>query len=135
MSVSMNVETRGFGALLKTMENLEQAMPSLVDEAVAYVAEEAELEAKARAPVRTGYLRENIETEKIADAYYTVTSHAWYSIFQEFGFQHYRDGFIPGKFFMTMGMERGLAALKEGGLDEMLNTAVTAAVVPSYADF
>lgn len=133
--MTIETRTRGIGALIQTLDNLQGNMPAMMDEAVAYIADEAYIEARERAPVDTGFLRDNITIEKAGDSYYIVTSEAPYSIFVEYGFTHYLSGqFIPGQFYMTFAKDRALAVIEEGALDVLLTGSIAAEIVPAYDD-
>lgn len=133
--MSIEMRTRGLSALMRTLDNIANNMPNVMDETVAYIASEAQIEAKQRAPVDTGFLRDNITIEKVDLAYYVVTSEAPYSIFQEFGFTHYITGqFIPGVFYMTFAKDRALAIIEEGAIDVLLQGSIAAEIVPAYDD-
>lgn len=109
-------------------------MPQISDVLAQLTAEQFEDRAKHLAPVDTGYLVDHIVTDQVAPGAYKVESQAGYSGFQEFGFQHYRDGFIPGKFFFTGALNYCLAFLEQGGAAQIVRAEMVARIEPPSDD-
>jgi len=130
----MPITTRGFDSLIRTLDNIANTAEQRNDVLAQFLADEAQDRAKDLAPVKTGYLRDNIYWEKIQEARYKVIAHAFYSIFQEFGFQHYRDGFIPGKFYMTGGKEYIVDIVQTGAFMEEYMANISLQVEPPSDD-
>lgn len=131
----IQTRTRGSEALLKTLDNLKNDARQMQDVAVQFLAAEAKVRSQEVAPVKTGFLRDNITGPHQEDlAYYLVISEAEYSLYVEVGFQHYRDGFIPGRFYMQQGANFAEALAEEGALDELLQTEIDIRTVSPYDD-
>lgn len=131
----MTITTRGFDSLLQTLDNIASGADERVELITEFLAVEVALPvAQDMAPVKTGFLVENISAEQIEAAHWIVISEAFYSVFQEFGFMHYRDGFIPGKFFMTQGKEAVDTLIESGGLSEIIATSLETSVVYATED-
>lgn len=92
----------------------------MLEEAATYILTEATEEAKMLAPVRTGYLRDHIGFEEVQFGVFDFFSLATYSLFQEYGFNHYMDGFIPGKYFMTAGIDVINGLLETGEIQDFI---------------
>lgn len=128
------IATRGFESLIKTLDNIAQTAEERAEAVAQYLAEEAQPEAQDRAPVDTGFLRDNITAEPLDIGHWRVISYAFYSLFQERGFMHYRDGFIPGKFFMEGAKEYTVGLVESGELRERYMLDIQIRVEPQSED-
>lgn len=121
--------------MLRTLENIANSADERNEMILERLTQEAEEVAKQLAPVKTGYLRENIMPEQIEyGREWKLISYAPYSIFQEFGFNHYRDGFIPGRFFMSGAKDSVDNIIDSGELANTVITSIAAQVEPATED-
>ena len=81
----MRLEVKGINKAIKELKNTGLQVSDKVDAITKSNAQEIEAEAKQRAPVDKGFLRNQIATEKKADAVYGIVANAPYSAYMEFG--------------------------------------------------
>jgi HK97 gp10 family phage protein len=92
----------------KALAALPDAMRSQLGKAVAKMARDIEAQAKAAAPVDTGYLKNSIQAKQISPLLWEVTVGANYGAFVEFG--TVRRGATP---YLTPAIERMRPILTE----------------------
>ena len=81
----MRLEVKGINKAIKELKNTGLEVSDKVDAITKSNAQEIEAEAKQRAPVDKGFLRNQISTEKKSDAVYGIVANAPYSAYMEFG--------------------------------------------------
>ena len=81
----MRLEVKGINKAIKELKNTGLQVSDKVDAITKSNAQEIEAEAKQRAPVDKGFLRNQIATEKKGEALYGVVANAPYSAYMEFG--------------------------------------------------
>jgi HK97 gp10 family phage protein len=105
----MSKYLRGLDNVLRHVQSIEKDCEQNAKKAVKDSAYLMEAQAKALAPVKTGYLRENIKTH-IEDGglYAKVISHSDYSMFVEFGTskQEAQPFMIPAYFKAKRNFEK-----------------------------
>ena len=83
---------------------LDQIMNALgfnADQVVKWLAFQVEAQAKMRAPVDTGALRNSLFTSRESEAVWRVSDGVEYGLYQEIGYHHYRSGqFIQNPFLV-----------------------------------
>jgi HK97 gp10 family phage protein len=109
------VKSSGFEIVFNRIPEVIAAVEKSAQENVARVAREIEQDAKANAPVQTGYLRESIEAQ-VEGKSAEVVAGAEYAGFVEFGtykmpaqpfmspaIDAHKDGFFDGKRYFPKG--------------------------------
>ena len=81
----MRLEVKGINKAIKELKNTGLQVSDKVDAITKSNAQEIEAEAKQKAPVDDGFLRNQISTEKKGEALYGVVANAPYSAYMEFG--------------------------------------------------
>jgi HK97 gp10 family phage protein len=81
----MRLEVKGINKAIKELKNTGLQVSDKVDAITKSNAQEIEAEAKQKAPVDDGFLRNQISTEKKEEALYGVVANAPYSAYMEFG--------------------------------------------------
>lgn len=85
MSKGTRVTFDGLDALMKSFNDQPKKVQREVTNIVKTTALKVEKKAAYLAPYDTGYLEQEISTERVGQTTYEVTAHAEYSVYQEFG--------------------------------------------------
>lgn len=78
-------EIKGIKKVIKELEKFGDVAKKEIDLITQVTAQDIELDAKNRAPVDLGFLRNQIAVEKISESNYKIVANASYSAYQEFG--------------------------------------------------
>lgn len=81
----MPIEVTGLDELVSSFEEIKTSVPKAVSEVIGEIAVAFVDTAQGRAPVLTGYLRDNIQITEQDDVHAVITSQADYSIYVEEG--------------------------------------------------
>lgn len=109
----MPVARLGVSAHVRLPQVTEE-IKATVDQLVRKASFDIEAQAKARAPVDTGFLRSSIKAEPVAPRHWRVVAYAHYAIYQEFGTTR-----MPAQPFMRPALE-----LVRAELDQALRMVV-----------
>jgi len=85
------------GAWARTMNKRADSIQRSLETIVASTAIRIEGEAARNTPVRTGDLRRGWQHKKMGRYVHEVSNDVEYAAPIEFGFKHWRNGFIPGR--------------------------------------
>jgi len=117
MSVEMEVQFEGQSELQLKMERLDTSMKTRVQQRLQDLADSIKETAQRLAPVRTGYLRSTIFTEK-ANWTVKVGALAPYAAYVEFGTR-----FMHGRRFLSQAMETH-SSLLVGIVSQAVNESI-----------
>lgn len=110
------MELRNVAGVLNTLRALREDTTPAVELALQYLSEFGLLRAQAYAPVRTGFMRDNIQAYQEGDMQWIVISEAYYSFWVEYGHLTVAGTFVPGQFFFTHAYNDCQALIEDGGL-------------------
>jgi hypothetical protein len=93
-SITVTVDTQ-------ELERIAAQLDGKTDTVVKNIAYEATGKAKTYSPIDTGYLRSSIIDEPMGNAWHRINVDAYYGIYQELGFHHWKSGkFIQNPFLI-----------------------------------
>jgi HK97 gp10 family phage protein len=122
MSVEMEMHIDGLPELRDKMDRLDDSMKDNIHGVMEFEAEAMKNTARARCPVRTGYLRDTIYA-KVRDWVIHLGATASYAIYQEFGTRY-----IQARRFLSNAVE-----LRMPSLINRINRAIRQAIAEASA--
>jgi HK97 gp10 family phage protein len=106
LSIEFRVTIEGVEDFVRKMSKLDEATKEFIRQALMETAEEIVLRAQQLAPVRTGWLMQNIYARIIDKCVVRVGCYVPYAFFQEFGTSR-----IPARFFLTRALQENASKL------------------------
>ncbi len=114
MSVEMQIHVRGILELQRELDQLDEMMRGLVQDALRAELDELRTLAADLAPKRTGYLARTVFAETVGEWSFSFGARAPYAFFVEFGTR-----FMQARRFLRRALELGMA-----GLVQRVNVAI-----------
>jgi HK97 gp10 family phage protein len=106
LSVEFQVTLEGAEDFARKMEKLDLGTQEYIQQALMQTAEEIVLRAQQLAPVRTGWLMQNIYARVVEKYMVKVGCYVPYALFQEFGTSR-----IPPRHFLTRALQESAPKL------------------------
>ena len=106
MSVELRITIEGAEDFVRKINELNDVMKEFIRQALMETAEEIVLRAQQLAPVRTGWLMQNIYARVINKYVVKVGCYVPYALFQEFG-----TGRVPPRYFLTRALQESAPKL------------------------
>jgi HK97 gp10 family phage protein len=100
LSVEFRISVEGAENFARKMRKLNEATKEFIRQAIMETAEEIVLRAQQLAPVRTGWLMQNIYARVVEKYMVKVGCYVPYALFQEFGTSR-----IPPRHFLTRALQ------------------------------
>lgn len=101
----------------------------IVSEGLRFLAEFGLERAQYYSPVRTGYMRQNMQLFQQGELMYVVFSEAYYSYWVEFGHLSLSGYFVPGQFFFTHALADCVNMVGEGELANYIASGINNAIL------